>query len=259
MYYYNFDLYANKHKLDDIEFLSHTLSGHYSHDIGNFRLKAGIQFKYFDYHSDLFMQDGQPDSPSSEHYLNYFADFTLDTYDKRYYPTHGSQIRIQGMLYTDDGLQYDDNSPFGSVAFRAETTIRLSSRFYLMPTLKGRFLFGSHIPAIYQNYIGGQFESIHLSWQQPWETTQHLHLVEQNFMGTKLALRYQLKDKFYITTLGEYGKESHKTKKIFDGDDLWGYALRVSYDSILGPIGLQANYSNLRENGGIYINAGFFF
>lgn len=54
--YYDFDLYVRKHKFGTAEFLSHTLSGHYSYDIGSFRLKSGVQFEYYDYHSDALAE-----------------------------------------------------------------------------------------------------------------------------------------------------------------------------------------------------------
>ena len=257
--YHDFDLYAGKRELDGVEFLSHSLSAHYSHDIGNFRLKAGVQFEQYKYHSNLYLPDKQVISPSSEHFLNYFADLTLDTYDRRYYPTHGGQVQICGTLHTDNGIQYDSSSPFGSIAFHAETACRLGPRLYLLPSVQGRLLPGRCVPAIYQNCVGGMFDAAYLPWQQSWESVQRTHLVERNFIGTKLALRYRIKNKFYLTALGEYGKESHRIQDIANDGNLWGCTLRFSYDFILGPISLQTNYSNLGKNVGIYINAGFYF
>ena len=83
--------------------------------------------------------------------------------------------------------------------------------------------------------------------------------LERNVITGRLSFRYRVKGKFYLTASGEYGKEAHKTSYIFSGNDLWGCALRVSYDFVLGPIGVQTNYSNLGKNVGIYINAGFKF
>lgn len=257
--YHDFDLYAGKHELDGMEFLSHSLSAYYSHDINNFRLKSGVQFTLYDYRSDIYLPDSQRQSPSSDHFLNYFAELTLDTYDRKYYPTHGRQVQIRGTLHTDNGIKYDGNSPFGSIDFHAETACRLSPRLYLLPAVQGRMLPGRQVPAIYQNCIGGMFGVTYLSWQQPWESVQHAHLIERNFIGAKLALRQRIKNKFYLTALGEYGKESRHIQDIVDGGNLWGCALRFSYDFILGPISFQANYSNLNKNVGIYINAGFCF
>ena len=257
--HYDFDLYADKHKLDALEFLSHSLAGFYTRDIGNFRLKSGVQFDYYHYHSDMFMRDGSIQSRSSDHFLNYFASFTMDTYDRRYFPTRGSRIQVQGILHTDDGLQYADGNPFGEASFRAESALRLNSRLYLLPKLKSRFVFGSSIPAIYQNYAGGVADGYYLPWQMAWESVQHVHLLERNVVTAQLGFRYRVKGKFYLTALGEYGKEAHKFSHILIGDDLWGGALRASYDFVLGPVSIQTNYSNLGKNVGFYINAGFVF
>ena len=257
--HYDFDLYGGKHKLDALEFLSHSLAGFYTRDIGNFRLKSGVQFDYYHYHSDMFMRDGSIQSRSSDHFLNYFASVVMDTYDRRYFPTRGSRIQVQGVLHTDDGLQYADGNPFGEAAFRAESALRLNSRLYLLPKLKSRFVFGSSIPAIYQNYAGGVADGYYLPWQMAWESVQHVHLLERNVVTAQLGFRYRVKGKFYLTALGEYGKEAHKFSHILIGDDLWGGALRASYDFVLGPVSIQANYSSMGKNVGIYINAGFVF
>ena len=257
--HYDFDLYADKHKQDALEFLSHSLAGFYTRDIGNFRLKSGVQFDYYHYHSDMFMRDGNIQSRSSDHFLNYFASVTMDTYDRRYFPTRGSRIQVQGVLHTDDGLQYADGNPFGEASFRAESALRLNSRLYLLPKLKSRFMFGSSIPAIYQNYAGGVADGYYLPWQMAWESAQHVHLLERNVVTGQLCFRYRVKGKFYLSALGEYGKEAHKFSHILIGDDLWGGALRASYDFVLGPVSVQANYSNLGKNVGFYINAGFIF
>lgn len=257
--HYDFDLYGGKHKLDALEFLSHSLAGFYTRDIGNFRLKSGVQFDYYHYHSDMFMRDGSIQSRSSDHFLNYFASVTMDTYDRRYFPTRGSRIQVQGVLHTDDGLKYADGNPFGEATFCGESALRLNSRLYLLPKLKSRFVFGSSIPAIYQNYAGGVADGYYLPWQMAWESVQHVHLLERNVVTAQLGFRYRVKGKFYFTALGEYGKEAHKFSHILIGDDLWGGALRASYDFVLGPVSIQANYSSMGKNVGIYINAGFVF
>ena len=259
MAHYDFDLYADKHKLDALEFLSHSFAGFYTRDIGNFRLKSGVQFDYYHYHSDMFERDGSIQTRSSDHFLNYFASVVMDTYDRRYFPTRGSRIQVQGILHTDDGIHYAEDNPFGEAAFQGECAVRLNSRFYLLPKLKSRFVFGSSIPAIYQNYAGGAADGYYLPWQVAWESAQHVHLLERNVVTGQLGFRYRVKGKFYLTALGEYGKEARKFSHILIGDDLWGGALRASYDFVLGPVSIQANYSSLGKNVGFYINAGFIF
>ena len=107
------------------------------------------------------------------------------------------------------------------------------------PKLKSRFLFGSSVPAIYQNYAGGVADGYYLPWQVAWESAQHVHLLERNVVTGQLGFRYRVKGKFYLTALGEYGKEARKFSHILIGDDLWGGALRASYDFVLGPVSIQ--------------------
>ncbi len=68
--HHDFNLYADKRKLDAVEFLSHSLTSFYTHDIGNIRLKTGACFEYYHYHSDMFKRDGGRLSHSSDHFLN---------------------------------------------------------------------------------------------------------------------------------------------------------------------------------------------
>lgn len=257
--HHDFNLYADKRKLDAVEFLSHSLTSFYTHDIGNIRLKTGACFEYYHYHSDMFKRDGGRLSHSSDHFLNYFASIKVDSYDRRCFPSRGGCVYVLGAIHTDDGIKYDERNPFGEVVFRTECALRLTPIFYLIPKLKGRFLFGEKTPALYQNYVGGIFDANYLPWQMAWETSQHTHLLERNIIMGQLAFRYRLKSKFYLTALSEYGKEAHNTTEIFSGKNFWGFALRASYDFVFGPISIQTNYSNLWKNVGVYVNAGFVF
>lgn len=254
--YNNFDVYSYSKELDIPDFLSQELSLYYTQSVGNFRMQLGTRCAFFDYHGHF---GDQQEKVSPDHFINYYANFLLDTYDRKYYPEHGGKVHLQGTLRTDNGTSYNGDAPIGDILVHAGTVFRLSPTLCILPSMKGRFLMGSKIPYIYRNFVGGTFDSNYLPQQIAWETVNSLHLLDNQFLATKLALRYQIKKKFYITALGEYGKESHKFSALYHGNNLWGYALRTSYNSIIGPIELQVNYSNLYKNVGFYLNAGFQF
>ncbi|MCI1683975.1 MAG: patatin-like phospholipase family protein [Bacteroides sp.] len=256
MRYNNFDAYSYSKKIDIPDFLSQELSLYYTQSIGSFRMQLGARYAFFNYHG--YFGD-QQEKISPDHFINYYANFLLDTYDRKYFPERGGKVHLESILHTDNGASYDGNGPIGSILVHAETALRLSPTLCMIPAVKGRFLMGSNIPYIYRNYAGGTFDNNYLSQQIAWETVNNLHLLDNQFLATKLALRYRIKKKLYITALGEYGKEAHKFSSLYNGDDLWGYALRASYDFIIGPIALQVNYSNLYKNVGVYLNAGFQF
>ena len=258
--YHDFDVYADKKKMGVQEFISHSLSGYYSCDIGNFRMKSGAQFAYCDYQTPLYMRDGIYNGRTYDHFVNYFADLTLDTYDNRHFPTRGSHVQLQGMVQTDNGAQYDGGSPFFSVALSSESACKLGSRLCVLPSINGRILWGNSVPAIYQNCVGGNFNSKYLPWQNAWESARQVRLLRNCYAATRLTLRYRVRGKFHVSLIGEYGRESHEAKDfINDGHALWGCALKASYDHLLGPVSFQINYSNLDKNAGMFINAGFYF
>lgn len=257
--YNDFDLYSDKRRVEAMTFLSHRVSVYYAAMLFNFSVKLGGRLDYYDYHHSLYDVNYQPQKRSSDFFLNYFADFTLDTFDRKYYPTKGARTYIGGTIHTDNGVSYDGAEPFADVSFHFSTVCRLTDRLYLLPELRGRFVFGDDIPSICQNYIGGNFDGSYMEQQLAWESVQHVHIVDHNLAAAELSLRYRLKDKVYLTALAEYGKEAHRLKSIFAGNDLWGVALRASYDFMLGPVSLQINYSNLYKNVGVYASAGFWF
>ncbi len=257
--YNDFGLYSHTNKLEKLEYASQHIEAYYSKIHSNFRIQGGVQFDFFNYNHYMYLPDNSPVKMSASHFINYFGDFLLDTYNKDYFATVGTKANIHAILYTKNGLSYKGGAPFGSIRFNVEKPVKLTSKLYLMPLLKGRFLIGNDISCYYQNYLGGIFDGIYFPQQESWETDQHTQIVQNSFIGARLNLRYQLKDKLYITALSEYGKESHSIQKLISGKDIWGYGLRASYDLLFGPLSLQVNYSSLYKNMGIYLNAGFYF
>lgn len=259
MQYNNFRAYREKDRLPSQTFLSHTGSVYYQKTLANFGLQMGVDADFYKYHSTLYRFDKQPMLKRNDFFLNYFADLVLDSYDRTYFPTKGTQVELRGTVYTDNGVGMANTRPAVGVSVNAATAVRMTDRLYVLPAVKARFLFGDNVPAVYQNYIGGRFDGSFYPQQQAWESALYTHQVDNKFWGARLALRYRIKRNFYLTTLGEYGRNSDELKNMFRGRSLWGWALRASYDFLFGPIGAQVHYSNLNNTAGIYLFAGFKF
>ncbi len=257
--YNDFDLRTHGGKLASLEFFSQSATAYFATSLSNYSVKAGIQDDYFSYDDCLFRPDKTEVEVDKDNFLNYFLDMQMDTYDEKYFPSKGSHVQIHGTLYTDNGVNIDGGSPSVEASFRAETTWRLNPRLYLLPALSGRFVIGDNIPYIYQNYVGGLYGGYYLPHQLAWETTQYIIVADDYLVAAKMALRYRIKNRLYLMALGEYGKEHHNFKHLYKGDDMWGCALRASYNSVMGPLSFQVHYSGLHKNVGVYVNAGFYF
>jgi len=257
--YNDFKLLSHSGEADIINFLNQSFVAYYAKNKSNFLFQIGSRLDFFNIGDQLYDVDYNPVDFNNEKYINYFTHLKFDSFDNRYFPKKGGKVEVQGSLYTDNGLKYNGDTPFSDLSFNAGTTLKLFSKFYLLPSIKGRFIYGRHIPCIYLNYVGGLYNSRYLSQQISWESAQHTYLVDRHFIGSSMEMRYEFQRKLYFTAIGEYAKDSHDFKSILRGHEYWGYAMRASLDFLAGPIGIQVNYSNIYKNVGVYLYAGLYF
>lgn len=259
MNYYNFKLYSHARKEETLGFFGQTLKMQYTKAYNNKKWQMGLIYDYYHYSDNLYGPDYVPAEVHPKSFFNYFAGYAFDSFNKKSFPTNGSRISVNTMLYTDNFARCEGNDPVTAVSFRGESALRLSDNLYFLPLLNARFVFGNAIPYIYENYVGGSIENRYLENQISCETVQNMHIVDNHFVFGRVSFRYQLLDKLFLTAVGEYGRDSHHFDSVLNGHECWGYGLRISYNTLLGPIEAQLNYSNLYKNLGFYMQAGFCF
>ncbi len=257
--YHDFKLYSHSQKEETLSFFSQSLKMQYVKAYNLWKWQAGLYYDYYHLGGYLYNTDYKAVDVHPKSFFNYFTGWSMDSFDKRYFPQKGGKVDMKATLYTDNFARCQGSDPVAALSFRAETALALSSRLYMLPLLKGRFLFGNDIPAIYQNYVGGNIDERYLDNHLVWESAQNVHIVNNHFISGRLAFRYWLFDKMYLTALGEYGKDSRLFNSVLKGHEYRGYAARISYNTLLGPIEAQFNYSNLYKNIGFYLQAGFSF
>ncbi|MEG0796449.1 MAG: patatin-like phospholipase family protein [Odoribacter sp.] len=257
--YNDFRLYSGNQKIDHPSFLSQSGELSYSDVYYNLKCRIGIHYDYFSYRDELYDALSQAVKVSPEGYFNYFTSISFDNFNDNYYPTQGISARIQGELYTDNLLTYNGNAPFAALSFGLGSAISLSKRFTMIPSLQGRFLLGKDIAPIYQNYLGGEINGRYLPQQLAFSGIRYVQVFKNELLLAKLALRYRIGKNHYVTALGEYARESDQAPFLNKGNDLWGRAVRYSYNSIIGPIGAEVNYSNRDNSVGVYFNLGYNF
>lgn len=257
--YNDFRLYSGDKKIDNLSFFTHSGELSYSDTYHNMKFKAGLHYDYFSYNDYLYNDHYQPEKVKPEGFFNYFASLSFENYNNKYYPTNGIYTTIQGELFTDNLATYNGNTPFAAATFGFVAALSITNRFCVLPSLQGRFLIGNDIPPIYQNYMGGDIKGRYLPQQMSFSGIRYIQLFEDKLVLTKLALRYRIGSNHYLTALEEYTKESNKFIYLLKGNDLWGTALRYSYNSIIGPIGAEINYSNKDKKIGVYFNLGYDF
>jgi len=74
-----------------------------------------------------------------------------------------------------------------------------------------------------------------------------------------LSLQYRVMKKFYIAPSFTYGKISDELSPFNDSFDMFGYALNLGYESLIGPININISRNNQLDFSRIYFSIGFKF
>lgn len=261
MFKYNNLSYYNKgKKTDDLEFSSHLVDLNVS-DIyfKNFKFSTGIRYEYFDYESFLYAPETRSINVRPKGYFSYYGAAHLETLDKKYYPTKGLAFKAEYSLYTDRLFSNRVGSPFGALSADFSSAISLSKRVTILPSVYGRVLMGKNIPFPYLNTAGGTVPGRYMAQQMPFLGIRHLEVFDNSMLVAKLDLRVRLWKKHYISAKVNYAKQSMVFWDIAKGEDLIGGGIGYSYDSILGPIDVLFDLSNVDKKLGFYFNLGYYF
>lgn len=257
--YQNYNLFQHKKRIDNLYYLWQSGKIMYLGNFRNFEIRSGLEWNYFGYSNELYNVDYNPLPVKAGSFLNYFAKFNYDTYDNRYYPTRGWDAHLETKIITDNFIGYNGFSPIGAVSFGVSKALKLSSRLYVIPELRGRMVWGEEIPAIYLNYMGGNMSGRYLDQQIEFAGIQNVQLFKNMLLLGKLSLRYNILKKQYIFLNGGYAKSADQLGSIIKGDPIWTASFKYSYASPWGPISGLISYSNWVKEVGVYINMGYYF
>ena len=128
-----------------------------------------------------------------------------------------------------------------------------------MPELFGRFIVGERIPQYFCNHIGGVYDMRYLEGQRAFYGVHFAEIVNNYMLGIRMAFRYRLLNKHYLSAIANYLVESDKFKNMFYSGNYYGFGIKYSYKSAIGPINLSVDYSNRSKRFGFFGGLGYFF
>ncbi len=225
----------------------------------NMRFGIGACYELYDYSGFLHREEYQGLNVKDEYFFSYFANLYYDSYDKAYFPSKG--IRFQGAytLYTDNLIEFDNNTPFSGVIASFEGVIPVTRRFSILPSINGRLLLGKNIPLAKMNTMGGDIMEQYLPYQLPFAGTSRVELMNHSLVIGGMKFRQRMGSVHYLTLTGNYALSSNKIKNIFKEKSMFGCAITYGMDSMFGPLETTLNYTNHSDKFEFYINLGYKF
>lgn len=243
----------------------------YAYNFGEFALMGnlGTKFKYglglhveaFDYKGVLINTIAEEQSVESDEFLSYFAYLYYDTFNKRYFPSKGSMMKLDYSMYTDNMVTYKDGAPFSAFSFVWRTVFPVTKHLALLPSVHSRILIGHNVAYPYYNMLGGDVSSRYFPQQLPFAGINNVEFCKKAVVIAGINFRYRIGKNNYVSLIGNYGMEHDKLGQILgEGSKaLVGGSIGYGYDSMLGPLEFSFNFSNRTEKLGYYLNIGFVF
>ena len=135
----------------------------------------------------------------------------------------------------------------------------IGNRFTIQPMFYGRLLFGSVVPAVFGNTIGGEWFGHYIEQQMPFAGIGNMEYANKQFVAAQLQAQERIGKNSYLLLRVAAGQQSAEAKELFDHSTMIGVQGAYYYNTIIGPVGATLGYSNHTKKGYFFINLGYEF
>jgi NTE family protein len=222
-----------------------------------FRISLGGSLEYFHFGSAIGSIDSS--NVKDDTFINYFLKGTLDQFDNPTFPHSGWTLNGIVKVITDNGWNYNGNSPFAMLGLNIRIAKQLSERVVLLPALNTQLSLVSVAPLFYRSYFGGFQKTNYFGNYLPFAGLKRMEISADNAAYIALDLRVRLWQKIYTTLISNMGVYNDKTSGQTNGKFMIGGGISAAYDSVVGPVELILSASNLNHQITPYFSLGYYF
>lgn len=227
----------------------------------DFQADAGITISYDRFnHVNDNNYELSPTPPPIDYFSNnylYGAYFNVnyDNLDRFSFARRGINTTLQAHALFELNQQQNNFQDL-CLSFQGYFT-PFNSRVTIIPQLYGRMTWGNISYFNICNIIGGEIAKRYTFSQLPFVGINNMAAFNENAAIVRCDIRYNFFRKHYLTVIGNVAigtDRSYQNVKHFTG-----VGLKYSYDSLLGPISLTGQWSDLNQAVSAYFTFGHFF
>ena len=238
-------------------------------DLRHFELQMGLRWDYFNYRNKLGSETAKQVTLENEHFFSYRARLAFNSEDNWNFPTRGARFNAEYAYLTNDfaklniidadGNKHGKTKGMSDVRADWRMSFTIGNRFTLQPMLYGRLLFGSVVPAVFGNTVGGEWFGHYVEQQMPFAGIGNIEYVNHQFVSAQLQAQQRIGSNNYVLLRVAAGQQSAKLKELFDHRTVFGIQGAYYYNTMFGPLGATLGYSNQTKKAYFYINLGYEF
>lgn len=259
-YYNDIDIYYHGDRLYNLILRKHQVVAQMVNlALRNFRFQAGLSMEYFDYSLLHSSTDAVTPTLKSDTYLSYFVKLKYDTQDNSSYPSRGVACTAAYTLLTDNFAGMDGNAPVSIASASLTAALPLNNRFTFLPKVHCRFLFGSGVPHIYYNSIGGNFDCKYLPQQIAFVGLNNTEYLSNSMLAGSLNLRFRIGASHYITATADLAVSSDQIADLMHEHFTYAIGAKYGFSSKFGPMEMSLGYCGDDDNPSMLVNLGYYF
>ena len=261
--YKDINIYNEGKRTLDLTFTHQQLTAGVAKDWNKIQVSAGLNFEHYNYHDLLSLEPVDALMFGNKSLFTYFTGLLYNNLNGRSVPTKGLSWSVMYHLYTDNLFQYEDNSPILAFSAHWQGCFTPLKNFTIIPSIDGRILTGGdNYSFAVTNMLGGNIAGRYMPQQIPFVGINRAELASGSLIVAGLKLRQRIFKNQYVSVTGNYGRSSDKLHELFEDShsyDLVGTGIGYMYNSFLGPLEIELNWSNQTKKLGWYAGFGFVF
>ena len=231
----------------------------FNFSIHNFDFKMGVCWDYYHFGKKLQSDDSRDVNFENGHYFKYQANVNYNSEDSWYFPTKGARFQAGYAYITDNFAKMNGKAGVSDVRASWRKSFALGKNFTLQTMLYGRMLFGTDIPHVYGNLVGGDYFGQYVEQQMPLTGLGHVEYAERHFAAVQMQAQQRLGKSHYFMLRFSVAQHAEELKDILKTKSLIGNQFAYFYDTVFGPLGATIGYSNRTKSPYLYINLGYVF
>ena len=238
-------------------------------DLRHFNLQFGVRWDYMHYRNKLGSENSIQVTLKNEHFISYRGQLKYNSEDNWYFPTHGARFNAEYAYVTnnltklnvrdDKGTVIGKKTGMSEVSANWRMSFPLGSRLTLQPMLYDRLLFGTAIPPVFGNAIGGDWFGHYIEQQMPFAGIGNIEYVSHQFVAAQLQAQQRIGSSNYVLLRVAGAQQADHLKELADHRTLLGVQAAYYYNTMFGPIGATIGYSNRTKEPYFYLNIGYEF
>ena len=240
-----------------------------NHDFRHFNIQLGLRWDYMHYRNALGAETTRQVTLKNEHFFSYRARVKYNGEDNWNFPTRGARFNAEYAYltnnfaklsdYADDGTKQGQKAGLSDVSADWRMSFTFGSRFTIQPMLYGRLLFGSIVPPVFGNTVGGDWFGHYIEQQMPFAGIGNMESVDHQFVAAQLQVQQRIGSNSYVLLRMAGAQQASKVKELLDYHTLLGVQAAYYYNTMFGPVGATLGYSNRTKEPYFYLNLGYEF